>query len=87
MSSPPRRRELELNVQASMVPGANPPRPPYVPAGVGIRPAHSDIPCTYESHARDSARTGAPSHNPSLLLPSAFLLLISLLRRLSCTST
>jgi hypothetical protein len=41
---------------------------------------------TYESHARDSARTGAPSHRPSLPPPpplpsAAFLLIISLTLR------
>ncbi|XP_047071912.1 uncharacterized protein LOC124680944 [Lolium rigidum] len=69
-SSPPRRVDRELKVAACCMRAppypARPPAPPYC---VGMAPAHADILRTYESHARDSARTGAPSHRPSLLFP------------------
>nr|BAK04414.1 predicted protein [Hordeum vulgare subsp. vulgare] len=68
-SSSPRRVERELKVAACMCMAPAPPRPMAPAYCVGMAPAHADIFRTYESHALDSARTGAPSHRPSFLPP------------------
>ncbi|XP_044962736.1 uncharacterized protein LOC123416490 [Hordeum vulgare subsp. vulgare] len=68
-SSSPRRVERELKVAACMCMAPAPPRPMAPAYCVGMAPAHADILRTYESHALDSARTGAPSHRPSFLPP------------------